>query len=228
MIDPSSQSDAQRATRIVLRPIATPFPLGFLALGVATLLVAGLELGWFAPSRGAMVAVGLIGFTFPLQLLATVFGFLGRDTVAATGFAVQSATWLVVGLSHLLSPPGSTDPVLGVFLVAAAGAVVICVIGASTGKVVPAVVLATTALRFAATGVYELTSSTAVEHVAGIIGLVLATEVVYAAVALELENLQRRTVLPLGRRGAGREAMTEDLAHQTRDVEHEAGVREQL
>jgi hypothetical protein len=33
------------AARIVLRPIGSPLPLGFLALAGATLLVSGLQLG---------------------------------------------------------------------------------------------------------------------------------------------------------------------------------------
>ena len=37
------------ATRVVLRPIANPLPLGFLALCAGTLLVSGLQLGWLAP-----------------------------------------------------------------------------------------------------------------------------------------------------------------------------------
>jgi uncharacterized protein len=37
--------------------------------------------------------VVLIAFAFPLQMLALIFGFLGRDTVAATGFGVQGGTW---------------------------------------------------------------------------------------------------------------------------------------
>lgn len=223
-----TESPNTRATRIMLRPIATPFPLGFVALGFATLLVSGSELGWFDPARSVMVAVALVGVTFPLQLLAAVFGFLGRDTVAATGFAVQGTTWLMIGLDRLLVGATGSDPVLGVFLLAAAAAVLICVAGASTGKLVPAIVLATTALRFALTGLYEITGSHALEHAGAVVGLALVAMVAYAALALELENLERRTVLPLLRRGHGREAMTADLAHQGRRLEHEAGVREQL
>jgi uncharacterized protein len=77
-------------------------------------------------------------------------------------------------------------------------------------------------------GFVALGCSHAVEHAAGIVGLVLVAMVAYAALALELENLRRRTVLPLLRRGHGEEAMSADLAHQTRGLEHEAGVREQL
>jgi hypothetical protein len=50
----------------------------------------------------------------------------------------------------------------------------------------------------------------------------------YVALALELEGLQCRTVLPLLRLGAGAQAMTGSLAQQSQRIEHEAGIREQL
>lgn len=216
------------ATRIVLRPIATPFPLAFLALACATLLVAGMELGWFAQGDTQVVALTLIAFAFPLQLLASVFGFLGRDTVAATGFGVQSATWLMIGLVHLLRPASASSPALGVLLIASSVAILICTLGSTLGKLAPAVVLGLTALRFLLTGLHEVTAGVAIEHVAAIVGLMLVPIAAYVALALELENLQRRTVLPLLRRGLGAEAMYGSFAQQTRRLHREAGVREQL
>lgn len=37
--------DASEATRIVLRPIANPLPLGFLALAGGSFVISGLHLG---------------------------------------------------------------------------------------------------------------------------------------------------------------------------------------
>ena len=39
--------------------------------------------------------------TVPLQLLASVVGFLCRDPVAATGMGILSGTWAVTGLATL-------------------------------------------------------------------------------------------------------------------------------
>jgi len=223
----TSNANAE-ATRIVLRPIATPFPLGFGGLATASLLVAGSELGWFTTADRPTVALVLIAFAFPLQMLASIFGFLGRDTVAATGFGVQGGTWLVVGLDLLITPPGRTNGALGVLLMTAAAWVLICTLGASLGKLAPGGVLLLTAVRFALTGLYELTQSTGIEHAAAVVGLALVVAAAYVALATEVENLQRRTVLPLLRRGGGAEAMQRDLAVQAQSVQHEAGVREQL
>jgi len=224
----TTDSAALRATRIFLRPTASPFPLGFSGLATASLLVAGSELGWFSTTDRLVVGLVLIAFSFPLQLTASIFGFLDRDTAAATSFGVQGAMWLVVGLDRLLSPPGRTSHALGVLLCAAAAWVALGAIGASLGKLVPAAVLLLAASRFLLTGLYELTASSALEHVAGVVGLVLVGLCAYALLALELESLQRRTVLPLLRRGSGREAMTAGLEDQAARLEHEAGVREQL
>ncbi len=223
-----AQTGAVGATRIVLRPIATPFPLGFLALATASLLVAGKELGWFTSGDTPMVAIVLIAFAFPLQVIASVFGFLGRDTVAATGFGIQGATWLIVGIDLLLTPVHHTSHPLGVLLLAAAAWVLICALGSTLGKLAPAAVLMLTSLRFLLTGLHELTASTALGHAAAIVGLILVAAAAYVAAALEVETLQRRTVLPVLRRGRGIEAMEGDLAQQTRQVSNEAGVREQL
>jgi hypothetical protein len=216
------------ATRIFLRPIASPFPLGFSGLATASLLAAGSELGWFSASDRLVVGLVLVAFTPPLQLISAIFGFLGRDTAAATSFGVQGAMWLVVGLDLLLTPAGSASPALGVLLCAAAAWVALGACGAALGKLVPAAVLLLAAVRFLLTGLYELTASRGLEHVAGVVGLVLVGLCAYALLALEMESLERRTVLPLLRRGSGAEAMTAGLDEQVQQIQHEAGVREQL
>jgi uncharacterized protein len=65
--------------------------------------------------------------------------------------------------------------------------------------------LALASARFATAGLCELT----------------------AAAALGLEDLQGKTVLPIGRRGAARRAFEGDLGEQVGPVESEAGVRKQ-
>lgn len=111
---------------------------------------------------------------------------------------------------------------------AASAWVALCALGSAMGKLVPAMVLSLVSLRFLVTGLYQLTASRGLEHTAAIIGLVLVAACAYAILALEIEGLQRRTVLPLLRRGSGREAMSASLAEQSQRLHYEAGVREQL
>jgi uncharacterized protein len=202
--------------QVFLRPLANPLPLGFLALAAATLLVSGLQVEWLQPLDGRDVGLILIAFVFPLQLVSSVFGFLARDVVAATGMGILAGTWLSVGLIRLTGEPGSTSDALGLFLLIAAVAMLIPAGAAATGKVAPLVVLGTTALRFAVTGLYELTAGDGWKMLAGIVGLVLGALAVYTALAMALEDVLHRTVLPVGRRGSAR------------GVGEEAGVREQL
>ena len=216
------------AARIFLRPIGSPLPLGFLALGVGTFTLAGLQLSWISDSQWHDVGILLISFVFPLQLLSAVFGFLARDPVAGTGMAVLSCSWLSLGVITAISEPGHTSGAVGLLLLAAAAALLVPVLAASSGKLLAAAVMTCTAIRFITTGGYELTGGATWKLSAGVIGVILAALALYAGLAFEIESNSRRIVLPTGRRGEGRRAFTGDLGVQVRGVQHEAGVREQL
>ena len=99
---------------------------------------------------------------------------------------------------------------------------------AAAGKLVPSLVLATAGLRFVLTGIYEISGSGTWKHVAGVVGLILAALAVYAAYAAEYEDVLKRPVLPLGRRGKGREAVEGTYAQQVAALAHDPGVRQQL
>jgi succinate-acetate transporter protein len=216
------------AARVVLRPLGNPLPLGFLALAAATLLVAALQLGWIASSEGSNVALVLIAFVAPLQLLTSIFGYLSRDVVAGTGMGILAGTWLTVGLVTITNPPGSTSDALGMFLLIAGVAMLVPAAAASAGKLAATAVLATTALRFLTSGIFELSANDTWADISGVIGLLLCALAVYAALAMALEDARGETVLPLGRRGRGRDALEGGFGAQIAGVEHEAGVREQL
>src|SRR4051812_50175935 len=101
----SNDGSVERATRIMLRPLANPLPLGFLALGAGTLVLAGLQLGWLSLTEGRSVALILLAFVFPLQFLAAVLGFLARDVVAGTGPGPPPRPWVGVALGAPAPPP---------------------------------------------------------------------------------------------------------------------------
>jgi uncharacterized protein len=163
-----------------------------------------------------------------LQFLASVFGFLTRDVVAGTGMGLLSATWLSIALVTVDAPPGSTSGALGLLLLFAGAALLIPASVATVGKILPALVLATAAARFATTGVYELDGSGTWKDVSAVIGLALCALAVYAALAMAWEDARRRTVLPVLRLGRGRESLDGNFADQLQQLEREAGVREQL
>jgi succinate-acetate transporter protein len=215
------------ATRVVLRPIASPLPLGFLALAVATVAFASVQLSWIPQDQGHTVALGVLGLTVPLQFLAAIMGFLARDPVAATGMGILSGTWAAACLATLTSPPGAASDGLGVVLLMSAACLLIPAAAART-KAVPAVVILTSAARFAVTGIAEIDGGRSWMQAAGWVGIALAFLSVYAALALELEGSESRTVLPLGRTGASKGAVDGSLADQVEKVATEPGVRQQL
>ena len=221
------EHDSARA-RVVLRPIASPLPLGFLALSAATTLVSGLQLGWLGVDQGKPVALILIAFVVPLQVVASILGFFARDGAAGTGMGILAGTWLSVGLVTLAGRPGATSDALGLLLLVASVAMLVPASAALRGKLVPAAVLCTTSLRFLLTGLSQLTASGTWADAAAAVGLFLGALAVYAAFALELEDAARRTLLPVGRRGAGASALTADLDGQLSNVAREPGVRTQL
>jgi uncharacterized protein len=181
---------------VLLRPLANPLPLGFLALGAATLLVSGLQLEWLEPTDGTQVGMILVAFVFPLQLVVSIFGFVARDLVAGTGMGILAGAWLSVGLILLTGEPGATSHALGLLLLFAAAAMLVPASVASTGKFVAFAVLSTTALRFALTGAYELTAGDGWRTAAGVVGLALCVLGVFAALALALETVIERRVRP--------------------------------
>lgn len=183
---------------VALRPIGTAVPLGFVALTVATASFASVELGWIGPLQSRVVALGVIVFAVPLQTIACVVGFLGRDSVVATANGILAGTWAAVSLVSILRPFPKTHPGLGALLVASGSVLLISALGAGA-KPVAGLVLLTSSGRFVVTGVYELTGSLAWKPVAGWWGIALAIVAFYAAMAFELEGAYGRTILPTGR-----------------------------
>jgi CheY-like chemotaxis protein len=102
-------------TRIVLRPVASSLPLGFLAFGVGTILLTALELKWVPPAQGSTLMVMVLAFVAPLQALAGVFAFLARDSGAATALTMLGAAWTATALTVLRVPPGGTSASLAIF-----------------------------------------------------------------------------------------------------------------
>lgn len=210
---------------IFLRPLGNPVPLAFFALAAGTLSLAAMQLGWFPPSEGDAVAMVLIAFVFPLQLLATVFAFLARDGAAAEGMGLSGGGWLVIGLVTLISAPGATSDALGVFLLAAGVCLMLSATASLSSKTAAAAVIAGTGLRFILTAVYELSGSEGWENVAGIAGLALVLLALYAGLAMTFEEVrQGEAPLPIGR-GEVEDPVESSPAEA---VEREPGVRPKL
>jgi succinate-acetate transporter protein len=224
-------SDGSRhhdSTRIVLRPIGSALPLGFFSFGIGMLLLATQALGWIPVDEQREVGMVLAAFVFPLELLATVFAFLARDTLGATTLGLFTTSWLTLGWAQLSSPAGSRSVALGIYLFGFATAVVLLSTLSTLGKPFFSVLLTVAAVRMVLGGVYEVGGAgRELYRVSGGFALALAALAMYGGVALALEDARQHEVLPLFRRGAADEAF-HGYETQLQRLEAEAGVRQQL
>jgi succinate-acetate transporter protein len=223
----SSQANGH-AAQVVLRPLGSALPLGFAGLAVASLVLSGLELGWMPLSESTHAGILLLVSGGALQAVTAVLAFLARDGAAGSALGLLSSTWSGIAIVHLTSAPGSTSKSLGLLLLAAGGLLLLGAAPVGMGKGVPALVIGLVGLRYLLSGIYELSANHTWQDVAGIVGLVVTGAAAYAVWALQLEDARDRPLLPLGRRGRGRESVTGSLDDQLRGLEHEPGVRQQL
>jgi succinate-acetate transporter protein len=214
-------------TRIFLRPIGSALPLGFFAFGIGMLLLACQAIGWIPVYEQKSVGMILMSFVFPLELVATVFAFLARDTLGATTMGLFTTSWLTLGWGQMSSPPGQISVTTGIYLFGFSAAVFLLALLSTLGKPFFTLLLLTSVARQVLSGVYEIGARREFEKIAGGFGLGLCALALYGGTALGLEDARRREVLPLFRRGGATEAF-EGFEAQLERLESEAGVRQQL
>jgi uncharacterized protein len=210
------------APRIYLRPIGSPLTIGMSGLAIASLVESGLALKWVPSSEAVQAGLILIAVPFFLQLLASIFSYLARDGAGGAATGVLATSWLVLGLSHVTAGTGQPIAVIGLLLVSAGGVLALSAIAIGVGKPLLAAVFLLAALRFGLAGLYELSGTAFWQDIAGVVGLVVCAGAAYCVLAFELEDQQRRTVLPTLRRGRAELA----VSGQVDGVACEAGVRQ--
>jgi succinate-acetate transporter protein len=222
---------ADERARVVLTPIATPLPLTFVGLLLATTVLSGREVGIVTSADTKLTGWVLLAVPLPLQLIAAAFGFRGRSASAATGSSTLAAAWLGIALALINAPPDSFVPSRPVGLLAFAVAAAL-LIPASTdaygGSLLAAGTLGFASARFTLTGIVALTASHGLRTASGVFGFLVAGVALYAALALELEGSTQRAVLPTFRRTQSAMALVAALDEQVARLEHEAGVRKNL
>jgi uncharacterized protein len=163
------------------KPSESPLALGALGLAAATILISSIELDWVSIAGWRVVAIALIAFTSPLQLIVAAAAFTRRDSVVATGMAILSATWLSVGLVMLGTSPKVGHPAFGIFLLVCAGALLVPGSAAAVAGRLSALLLLTASARLTLTGLHALVGGSALDIAAGLVGLVLAAVAIVVA-----------------------------------------------
>lgn len=195
-------------------------------LAIASLVESGVALKWVPESETLQAGLILIAVPFVLQLLASILSYLARDGAAGAATGVLSGTWLALGLSHITASTGRPIAVMGLLMLATAGVLALSAVAITVGKPLPGTVFMLAALRFALSGIYELSGVSVWQSIAGVAGLVVCAGAAYCVLAFELEGQQHRTVLPTLRRGRAELAMSDGPAGQLDGVGREPGVRQ--
>jgi uncharacterized protein len=223
--DPEIQLDTRAITRIVLRPIGSPLPLGFFTVAIDNVMVSALQWGLLSAADRRVVAL-IVFPAFIVQAIVGVFALSARDSIAGTLMLSFATTWLVDALVFYLYPPGAAAA-LGMFYVVFA-VFVACMLASALLKRALAAVVAVAVPRFLIAGIAELSGNHVLSQVGAVMGFLLAAVALYTAFALLMEDSRGREVLPIGRLGAARQATHGTLADELRDIERQPGVRRTL
>jgi succinate-acetate transporter protein len=191
----------EEQVRIVLRPVGSGLPLGFFSFGIGMLVLGCQALGFIPVAEQRTGGMILIGFVFPLELVATVFAFLARDTLGATTLGLFSTSWLAYGWIELASPPGEKSVTVGIYLFGFSSAVALLALLALLGKPFFTALLTLSIARQILDGIYQVGGGTTLFRASGGCALALAALAMYGGAALGLEDARRSEVLPLFRRG---------------------------
>jgi uncharacterized protein len=226
VFDPAKfEPDLRAMTRIVLRPMGSPLPLGFFTVAIDNVVVSALQWGLLpAADRRAVALVVLPAFV--VQVIVGILALAARDSIAGTLMLSFATTWLVDFLILYLNPPGAAAA-LGIFYIVFAVFVALMLASALLKRALAAVLLVAVP-RFLIAGIAELSDSHAVSQAGAALGFLLAAVAMYTAFALLLEDARGREVLPIGRQGPARSATHGSLAFQLRDIERQPGVRRTL
>jgi succinate-acetate transporter protein len=217
----------QDHTRIVLRPIGSGLPLGFFSFGIGMLLLGCLSIGWIPVGEQKEVGMLLMSFVFPLELVATIFAFLARDTLGATTLGLFTTSWLALGWAYLEATTGKTSVALGVYLFGFATAIFLLALLSTQGKPFFSLLLLTAVTRMVLAGIYEAGGSHELLKVSGGFAIALTALAMYGGAALGLEDARHAEWLPLFRRGGAEQAF-QGFDAQLERLEAEPGVRQQL
>jgi succinate-acetate transporter protein len=174
---------------------ATPLPITFLGLTLATTLYAGFETRILPSADFHTLGWLVLAIPVPLQLVPAVWGLVRGELAAATASSVLGATWLALAIATITGSLGAPGPskAESLLLFAAAAALVVSVATELVdGKLVTAGVLVVASCRFALTGVSGVTHSETWTTVAGVAGFALAGAALAGAFVVELRSALAR------------------------------------
>jgi uncharacterized protein len=182
---------------------AEPAPLGLFGFATGTIAIGYVLSGFLDQSAQIGTAPALLVFAGLAQFVAGLWGFRKGNTFAATAFCCYGANNVVVSTFFLLTATGvitkafGTDVTLAIELFSFA--YVSLVLGLAALKLNPVFVaiLWTLVPGFTLSGLGLLGQPPVIGHVGGYFLILSALLAFYAAGAIVVNSIYRRTVLPL-------------------------------
>ena len=178
---------------------ANPAPLGLLAFGMTTVLLNLHNAGLF-PLDTMILAMGIF-YGGLAQVIAGIMEWKKNNTFGTTAFLSYGFFWLtLVGL--LVMPVlgwGTTPEVSAMVAYLVMWGIFTGVMFFATLKINRAlqVVFATLTILFFMLAIADATGSTLVKQVAGYVGIICGLSAVYTGLAQVLNEVYRRTILPI-------------------------------
>jgi len=178
---------------------ANPAPLGLLAFGMTTVLLNLHNAGLF-PLDTMILAMGIFYGGFA-QVIAGIMEWKKNNTFGTTAFLSYGFFWLtLVGL--LVMPVlgwGTTPEISAMVAYLVMWGIFTGVMFFATLKINRAlqVVFATLTILFFMLAIADATGSTLVKQVAGYVGIICGLSAVYTGLAQVLNEVYRRTILPI-------------------------------
>jgi len=178
---------------------ANPAPLGLLAFGMTTILFNLHNAGLF-PLDTMILAMGIFYGGFA-QVIAGIMEWKKNNTFGTTAFLSYGFFWLtLVGL--LVMPVlewGTTPEISAMVAYLVMWGIFTGVMFFATLKLNRAlqVIFATLTILFFMLAIADATGSTLVKQVAGYVGIICGLSAVYTGLAQVLNEVYRRTILPI-------------------------------
>ncbi len=191
-----SKRGVEDVTRIVLRPLASPLPLGFFAFGMGSVLQSALQFGLIPQSEVQNLALLFGAFVFPLELLAALLAYPSRETVGATILSIIAFSWLGTAVVTYTIAPDATSPSLGILYLAIS--LILLLLGAvgALGKPLLASVMFLAFFRYGLNGLYELLALGWMQTASGAVGCAIFAVSLYGGLALSIEDVQHGPTSP--------------------------------
>lgn len=176
-----------------------PAPLGLLGFGLTTILLNVHNAGFF-PLTSMILSMGIFVGGIA-QLIAGVQEWKVNNTFGATAFTLYGSFWLSFAVLNLLpasavTPSGSFD--IGVYLVVWGIFSVFMFIGTLRISRAHQIIFGSLVVLFFLLAIGDFTGSRLIKTIAGFEGIFCGASAFYAAVALILNEVYGKTVLPLG------------------------------